>query len=342
MKLSSALIGTNPLIRRFSRLQRGAFTLAEMLVSIAVLTLLIVFVNQLVNSASKIATIGNKRMDSDNQARPVLDRVAEDIGGMVKRSDVDYLLKQPANPQTGSGNTGKNDQIAFYSQVEGYSPTTSQSHLSLVAYRVNSTTTSPRYNRLERLAKGLIWNGQAPPAPTVPPTPTVVPMVFIPIPLASPLASPLPSPMPIPAPTPAWPQAGDMTTDPDYELIGPQVFRFEYYYQLLTGDYTDTPWDTDQVGHEGIVGLRDVTTIVVVIATIDPKSRLLLTEAQLATLAGQMTDHVPYKSPGNSGKVDTALSFKWQTTVNSSTLPKAALTGIHFYQRTFYLTGLQQ
>ncbi len=333
------------MIRRFSRSRQGAFTLAEMLVSIAVLTLLIVFVNQLVNSASKIATIGNKHMDSDNQARPVLDRMAEDIGGMVKRSDIDYLLKQPNNPQTGSGNTSKNDQIAFYTQVEGYAPTTTQSHLSLVAYRIYfpSPTPSPcpNCNKLERLAKGLIWNGQASPPPTVPPTPTVVPMVFLPIPLASPLASPLPSPMPIPSPAPAWPQAGNMLIDPDYELFGPQIFRFEYYYQLLTGDFTDTPWDTDQ-GHNGISGLRDVATIVVVIATIDPKSRLLLTEAQLATLAGQMPDHVPYKSPGNSGKVDTTLSFKWQTTVNSSTFPKAALTGIHFYQRTFYLTGLQQ
>src|SRR5207249_3347657 len=113
------------------------------------------------------------------------------------------------------------------------------------------------------------------------------------------------------------------------------------YYQLLTGDLTDTPWDTDQ-GHNSITGLRDVATIVVVIATIDPKSRLLLTESQLAALAAQMTDHVPYKSPGNSGKVDTALQFKWQTAINSSTLPRAALNGIHFYQRTFYLSGLQQ
>lgn len=318
-----------------------------MLVSIAVLTLLIVFVNQLVHSASTIATLGNKHMDSDNQARPVLDRMAEDISGIVKRSDIDYLLKQPANPQTGSSNTGKNDQIAFYSQVEGYSPSTSQSHVSMVAYRINSDTTSAAYNKLERLAKALIWNGQVLtptpiPIPAPPPTPTIVPMVFLPIPLASPLAAPLPSPMPNPAPTPAWPQAGNMAADPDYELIGPQVFRFEYYYQLLTGDFTDTPWDTDQTGHDSIVGLRDVTTIVVVIATIDPKSRLLVTETQLAALASQMKDHVPYKSPGNSGKVDTTLSFKWQAVVNSSTLPKAALAGIHFYQRTFYLNGLQQ
>lgn len=329
---------------RFSRLRQRGFTLAEMLVSIAVLTLLIVFVNQLVHSASTISTMGNKHMDSDNQARPVLDRMAEDIGGIVKRSDIDYLLKQPANPQTGgNSNTGKNDQIAFYSQVEGYAPTVTQSHLSLIAYRVNSTPTSTRYNRLERLAKGLIWNGQATPAPTVPPTPTVVPMVFLPIPLASPLASPLPSPMPVPSPTPAWPQTGNMAADPDYELIGPQIFRFEYYYQLLTGDFTDTPWDIDPPNsHNKIDGLRDVATIVVVIATIDPKSRLLLTETQLASLAAQLKDHVKYKSPGNSGKVDTALQFKWQTAVNSSTLPKSALTGIHFYQRTFYLNGLQQ
>ena len=39
-----------------------------------------------------------------------------------------------------------------------------------------------------------------------------------------------------------------MTTTPpavttDYEVIGPDVFRFEYYYLLKNGRVTDWPWD---------------------------------------------------------------------------------------------------
>ena len=67
---------------------------------------------------------------------------------MVKRTDVDYYVKDryPARLT--------NDQIAFYSAVPGYYPSTgAQSPLSLVAYRVNSNSTSiGSYNKLERLA----------------------------------------------------------------------------------------------------------------------------------------------------------------------------------------------
>ena len=53
-----------------------------------------------------------------------------------------------------------NDQIAFYSGVPGYYPLTgSQSPVSLVAYRVNSNPSSSSYNKMERLGKGLVWNG---------------------------------------------------------------------------------------------------------------------------------------------------------------------------------------
>src|SRR5438874_11198954 len=106
-----------------------AFTLTEMLVSITVLALLFLLISRLFNSASALTTSGNKRMDVDGQARPVLDRIAVDLAQMIKRPDVDYYLKSPSNSQTG------NDQIAFYSVVPGYNAT-SASPVSLVAYRI--------------------------------------------------------------------------------------------------------------------------------------------------------------------------------------------------------------
>jgi type II secretory pathway component PulJ len=296
---------------------RGAFTLPELLVSIAALTLVILLVTSLLNSATIITTMGNKHMDADNQARAVLDRMAGDFSQIVKRADVDYFLKQPSNPETGQNkNTGKNDQLAFFSQVEGYYPTSSQSHLSLAAYRVNSDSTSSAYNKLERLGKGLAWNGAS----------TGTPIVFSPLTIAT-----------------TWLSATTSNgVDSDYELVGPQICRFEYYYQLQQGDLTDTPWDNINQNHTSIQGLRDVGAVVVVIAVIDPKSRALLSENQLVTLAGQMQDYVPYKSPGNSGKVGPQPQVQWQDAVNSAAIPRAAAAGIRFYQRYFYLNGEQQ
>src|SRR6266851_7758677 len=116
-------------MRRFFRHDRGGFTLVEVLVSITVLTLLILIITRLVNSASTMTTLGNKRIDSDNQARPILDRIANDFNQIVKRADVDYYLK------VGSAQSG-NDQLAFFSTVPGYYPPTGlQSPVSLVAYR---------------------------------------------------------------------------------------------------------------------------------------------------------------------------------------------------------------
>src|SRR6266853_1731119 len=87
-----------------------AFTLAELLVSVFVLGVLVFLLTQLLNSATIITILGNKRMDADSQARMVFDRMAVDFSQMVKRSDVDYYLKNPAaNPP--APQTNQNDQI---------------------------------------------------------------------------------------------------------------------------------------------------------------------------------------------------------------------------------------
>ena len=49
------------------------------------------------------------------------------------------------------------------------------------------------------------------------------------------------------------------TPDPDYEITGPQVFRFEYYYLLTNGNLSVTPAS----------GIQDVAAVVVDIAMID-------------------------------------------------------------------------
>src|SRR5438105_265062 len=96
------------------------FTLVELLVSVAVLVLLVLFVTTLVNSAATITTVSNKRMDADSQARQLLDRMAIDFAQMVKRNDLDFFAKGTTAPNSVGGAMIVNDQIAFYSQVPGY------------------------------------------------------------------------------------------------------------------------------------------------------------------------------------------------------------------------------
>src|SRR6266545_4325154 len=265
----------------------AAFTLAELLVSVGVLVLLVLLATQLLNSAATITTLGHKKMDADSQARQVLDRMAIDFAQMIKRSDVDYYLKSSAAPPLRNVPQPGNDQIAFYSAVPGYYPADNyQSPVSLVAYRVNGQ------NRLEKMSKGLRWNAASN---------TDTPVVFIPIPVSSPLPTPeLPVPTPAPpTPAPAWPQAGNQTADPDYEVIGSQVFRFEYCYLLKggvapgSGTYgailTGTPW-VGQIGHTAPSGMQDVSAIVVDITVIDPRSKTLLSGADISALAAQLID----------------------------------------------------
>ena len=319
----------------------AGFTLAELLISVAVLVLLVLLTSQLLNTAATVTTLGQKQMDADSQARQLLDRMAVDFAQMVKRSDVDYYAKSSASAPLRRVLQPGNDQIAFYSNVPGYYPSGgSQSPLSLVAYRVYNPSPTPNpcadCNKLQRMGKGLLWNASTPASGA--PLPGVV---FIPIPIASALSmgdlqTQTPTPTPTPAGNPYWPQAGNMATDSDYETLGSQIFRFEYFYLLRNGAFSDIPWDTN-AGHIGIDGMQDVSAIVVDIAVIDPKSKVLLTDSEIATLttpgnANFLTDYSQGMTPGQ-------LRTQWQNTVNGiASLPRPALSGIRFYERYLYLS----
>ena len=149
--------------------------MAELLVSLFVVTLIILMAAQLMTSATAITRTGNKYIDTDTQARVVFDRMAVDFGQMLKQTDIDYYVKGPTNYK-GHGNghgwgrrkqTGQkgSDQIAFFTQVPGHYPSGTQSPLSLVAYRVNegNTNNNLAYLKLERMGKGLLWNGASNP-----------------------------------------------------------------------------------------------------------------------------------------------------------------------------------
>jgi hypothetical protein len=287
-----------------SRGYRAAFTLAELLVTVSVLALLVLLFTQLLNSAATITTLGHKQMDADSQARQLLDRMAIDFAQMVKRNDVDFFAKGTAAPKTVGGAMPGNDRIAFYSTVPGYYPPSgSQSPVSVVAYRINSLSGATAFNKMERLAIGLVWNAVSP---------TDAPVVFLPLTIGPSLTSV----------TGTWPAAVSSTVpDTAYEVIGPQVFRFEYCYLLTDGSRSILPGN-----------ISGMAAIVADIAVIDPKSKALLTDAQVTTLAAGLSDYTAGMVPGQ-------LRANWQTYLDGITsLPRPAISGIRLYERYFYLS----
>lgn len=120
----------------------GGFTLVEMLVAVAILTMLVVLVAQMVGSIATGTASSSKHISADDEARLVFDRMAGDFSGMVTRPEVNPLWVKNAG----------NDEFYFYSQAPGlFANTSSNSQIALIGYRVTT-------NGLERLGKGLGWD----------------------------------------------------------------------------------------------------------------------------------------------------------------------------------------
>ena len=116
-------------------------------------------------------------------------------------------------------------------------------------------------------------------------------------------------------------------TNSPFDVIGHDVFRFEYRYLLKNGDLSATPW----YATSSVRGLQDVSAIIVNIAVIDPKSRALLSNSDLAALAEDLADYGG-QSPGG-------LLAAWRASVDgNTTLPRTALSSVRLYERSFYLS----
>ena len=357
----------------------AGFTLAEVLVSVFVLVLLTIMFSQLMTSATGITRTHHKQFDTDTQARVVLDRMALDFAQIIKRTDVDYYVKQPVYNGHGNGHgCGQargsdltSDQIAFYSQVPAYNPnpsafsSTKQSPLSLIAYRVNESNDAARSGRLERMSKGLLWNGVS---NLTSGTNVYYPIVFKTGQIDSSCNI---NSCPCNATADPWKtvwkgaicNTNSNSSDPDYEIVGPGVFRLEYYYILKNGRVTDWPWDRfDDAGRTSIlaptsIGLSRIEAIAVSIAVIDPQSRALIKQANQANtaygtildLADALADFKNTCGRGGGGQKSLGdLERQWKEQLdytvqhgqpqNSGKLfPPEAVKGIQVYNRYFDL-----
>src|ERR1700733_13755564 len=76
--------------------RRRAFTLVEVLVATSVLTLMVLMMTALMDSASLIVTSSGRHLAADDQARQVFDRMQVDFARMLKRNDVYFNFAKPA------------------------------------------------------------------------------------------------------------------------------------------------------------------------------------------------------------------------------------------------------
>jgi hypothetical protein len=85
--------------------------------------------------------------------------------------------------------------------------------------------------------------------------------------------------------------------------------------------------------------MQDVAAIVVDIAVIEPKSRVLLNDTQIATLAAQLIDWGTTCAGCQWQTTPGLLRAQWQNTLNGITnLPRPAISGIRVYERYLYLS----
>lgn len=311
----------------------SGFTLVEVLVSITVLGLMMVGVAQMLNSAALASSGSFKHLDADTQARMALDRIALDLSKISHRGDVDYYFAKNL-----TSTTPGNDQLAVFSESSGYYPSgvtgaTQGSDLSLVGYRINSK------NQLERLCKGLVWNGVATSAPS---------MVY---------GAPATAGTLINA---TWPNVEGSGTDADYQVIGDQIFRLEYCFLVSAPDYgalytapssiptsttsylTDVPYASPDTSPNG---LQDVVAVVVSIAVLDADSQKIATtlNPSAMTTAAKDLDDVAASPSGSAIPVGSLPLTLWKADLakNNLGLPKSVAGQVRFYQRYCYVNHAQ-
>jgi len=76
--------------------------------------------------------------------------------------------------------------------------------------------------------------------------------------------------------------------------------------------------------------MQDVSAIIVDVAVLDPKSRMLLTNSDITGLAGDLPDY--------GGQVPGGLLAGWRSALDANrTLPRSALSSVRLYERCFHL-----
>src|SRR5690349_14014380 len=285
----------------------SAFTLIELVLAVGILVMLVILISYLMSGATLAINQSGKRMDSDSQIRIIFDRMANDFSAIIRRKDVDYIFAK----QNG------NDTMYFFSEAAKYFDTSvtdsAKSSLALVGYRVNSNF------QLERLSRGLTWDGQ------VGPSPAPGSIIFL---------TPSGSLTPVSSSTIAGNWAAAVGTGPsysngtgtDYHVIGDQVYRLEFSFLQTNGTISTSVTSYN--------GLQAISAIIVGVGMLDDTSRLLVAppNGQITSTVGiPMVNALPDAVDG----VAPLQTWKASSYMTTSGIPAAAAGQLRIYERTF-------
>jgi len=264
-----------------SKGRNSGFSLVELLVGMVILLILMALMASMMGTTTRLIDTTSRNIDTTSEAEQVLDRIGQDLAGMVIRSDIDQYYV----------NSSTNDQIFVYSQTPGYFDNSTsapqQSPLSLIGYRISTSANPSLAPALERVAQGLTWSGTDNFPFLVFPSRTSVTQSLT----ATSGTIPL--------------QWGGIVNDPDttpsfWHTVGSQIFRLEICYQLRDGTFTLTPPtpSTPQPVSTGTSlplapvpgSINDTTGLVVAIAVLDNKSRQVVPAASWKTLIAALPD----------------------------------------------------
>lgn len=307
-----------------------AFTLVELLVSVAVLALMIAMVASLVNSASSVIAGSRKQMDSEGAARLVLDRIASDLTSMVKRRDVGSAFIK----KTG------NDSFFFYGEGPGSSTgVTGASPVSLIGYRINEDPLPANPENalpvLERLGRRVAWEGASDG------------MTFL---ARSGSATFAPESTLLGR----WGTLVSGTSADFYRVLDKQVFRMEVCYLLKSGTYVSgtTSYTVAKTGYcelptaapnnlkppaydsgtGEVYGFpRDLAGVVVAIAVLDQSSQQRVTTSDMTSISNVLADF----TSANPDPQAELPAQAWQSTIDGSS--SSLLRQVRVYQRLIQL-----
>jgi prepilin-type N-terminal cleavage/methylation domain-containing protein len=116
---------------------RGAFSLVEVLVAMAIFLFMAVMVASITGGVSRIAGQSQRRMSVDGGARQSLSRISADFSRAIIRNDLPFRIEKKSG----------NDGLMFFAAAEGYS---AGRGITMLGYQVTNAS-------LQRGAEATTW-----------------------------------------------------------------------------------------------------------------------------------------------------------------------------------------
>jgi prepilin-type N-terminal cleavage/methylation domain-containing protein len=121
----------------FQKGGRGAFSLVEVLVAMAIFLFMAVMVASITDGVSQIAGQSQRRMSVDGGVRQSLNRISADLSRAIIRSDLPFRIEKKSG----------NDGLMFFAAAEGYS---AGRGITMLGYEVTNAS-------LQRGAEATAW-----------------------------------------------------------------------------------------------------------------------------------------------------------------------------------------